>query len=84
MTRHYNFCAGPAALPVAVLERAREELLDYQGRGLSVMEMSHRSDEFIAIAERAEADFRQLLGVPDNYKVLFYRAEPACSLPCCP
>ncbi|MBR9903320.1 MAG: 3-phosphoserine/phosphohydroxythreonine transaminase [Gammaproteobacteria bacterium] len=71
MTRHYNFCAGPAALPVAVLERAREELLDYQGRGLSVMEMSHRSDEFIAIAERAEADFRQLLGVPDNYKVLF-------------
>ena len=71
MTRHYNFCAGPAALPVAVLERAREELLDYQGRGLSVMEMSHRSDEFIAIAERAEADFRQLLNVPDNYKVLF-------------
>lgn len=71
MTRHYNFCAGPAALPVAVLERAREELLDYQGRGLSVMEMSHRSDEFIAIAERTEADFRQLLGVPENYKVLF-------------
>jgi len=71
MTRHYNFCAGPAALPVAVLERAREELLDYHGRGLSVMEMSHRSDEFVAIAERAEADFRELLGVPDNYKVLF-------------
>ncbi|HSP31270.1 MAG TPA: 3-phosphoserine/phosphohydroxythreonine transaminase, partial [Halomonas sp.] len=71
MTRHYNFCAGPAALPVAVLERAQKELLDYQGRGLSVMEMSHRSDEFIAIAERAEADFRQLLGVPSNYKVLF-------------
>lgn len=71
MTRHYNFCAGPAALPVAVLERARNDLLDYQGRGLSVMEMSHRSDDFIAIAERAEDDFRQLLGVPDNYKVLF-------------
>lgn len=71
MTRHYNFCAGPAALPAAVLERARSELLDYQGRGLSVMEMSHRSDEFIAIAERAEADFRSLLGVPENYKVLF-------------
>ncbi|MBE0402322.1 Phosphoserine aminotransferase [Halomonas citrativorans] len=71
MTRHYNFCAGPAALPVAVLERARNELVDYQGRGLSVMEMSHRSDEFIAIAEQAEADFRQLLSVPDNYKVLF-------------
>lgn len=71
MTRHYNFCAGPAALPVAVLERAQAELLDYQGRGLSVMEMSHRSDEFLAIAERAEADLRQLLNVPRNYKVLF-------------
>ena len=71
MTRHYNFCAGPAALPVAVLERARSELLDYQGRGLSVMEMSHRSDEFIAIAEQAEADLRSLLGIPDQYKVLF-------------
>ena len=71
MTRHYNFCAGPAALPVAVLERARSELVDYQGRGLSVMEMSHRSDEFVAIAEKAEADFRQLLGVPESYKVLF-------------
>ncbi|TFH86747.1 3-phosphoserine/phosphohydroxythreonine transaminase [Billgrantia azerbaijanica] len=71
MTRHYNFCAGPAALPTAVLERAREELLDYQGRGLSVMEMSHRSPEFVAIAERAEADLRELLAIPDNYRVLF-------------
>jgi len=71
MTRRYNFCAGPAALPEAVLARARDELLDYQGRGLSVMEMSHRSNEFVAIAEQAEADFRQLLGVPSNYKVLF-------------
>ncbi|MFN2410817.1 MAG: 3-phosphoserine/phosphohydroxythreonine transaminase [Halomonas sp.] len=71
MTRRYNFCAGPAALPEAVLARARDELLDYQGRGLSVMEMSHRSDEFVAIAEQAEADFRELLGVPSNYKVLF-------------
>ena len=71
MTRHYNFCAGPAALPTAVLERARNELLDYQGRGLSVMEMSHRSDEFIAIAERAEADLRELLAIPSNYQVLF-------------
>ncbi|WP_434985779.1 3-phosphoserine/phosphohydroxythreonine transaminase [Vreelandella zhaodongensis] len=71
MTRHYNFCAGPAALPAAVLERARNELLDYQGRGLSVMEMSHRSDEFVAIAERAEADLRDLLGIPSHYKVLF-------------
>ena len=63
--------AGPAALPTAVLERARNELLDYQGRGLSVMEMSHRSDEFIAIAERAEADLRELLAIPSNYQVLF-------------
>lgn len=71
MTRHFNFCAGPAALPTAVLERARDELLDYQGRGLSVMEMSHRSDEFVAIAETAERDLRELLAIPDNYRVLF-------------
>ncbi|WP_458525829.1 3-phosphoserine/phosphohydroxythreonine transaminase [Onishia taeanensis] len=71
MTRHFNFCAGPAALPTAVLERARDDLLDYQGRGLSVMEMSHRSPEFVAIAEQAEADLRELLAVPDNYRVLF-------------
>nr|WP_297461188.1 3-phosphoserine/phosphohydroxythreonine transaminase [uncultured Halomonas sp.] len=71
MTRHYNFCAGPAALPTKVLERAREELLDYRGHGLSVMEMSHRSPEFIAIAEAAEANLRSLLNMPDNYRVLF-------------
>ncbi|MGC3872828.1 3-phosphoserine/phosphohydroxythreonine transaminase [Halomonas sp. GXIMD04776] len=71
MTRKYNFCAGPAALPTPVLERAREELLDYEGRGLSVMEMSHRSPEFVTIAENAEANFRALLQVPDNYRVLF-------------
>ncbi|GAB2803672.1 3-phosphoserine/phosphohydroxythreonine transaminase [Halomonas shantousis] len=71
MKRYHNFCAGPAALPTAVLERARDEMLDYQGRGLSVMEMSHRSDEFVSIAEKAEADLRHLLNVPDNYRVLF-------------
>lgn len=71
MTRHYNFCAGPAALPSAVLERARDEMLDYRGRGLSVMEMSHRSPEYVAIAERAEADLRELLAIPENYRVLF-------------
>ncbi|MGS2743434.1 3-phosphoserine/phosphohydroxythreonine transaminase [Halomonas sp. LS-001] len=71
MTRHFNFCAGPAALPADVLARAQAEMLDYHGRGLSVMEMSHRSDEFVAIAEQAERDFRALLGVPDNYRVLF-------------
>jgi phosphoserine aminotransferase len=71
VTRAFNFSAGPAALPTEVLEQARDELLDYRGKGLSVMEMSHRSAEFIDIAERAEADFRELLGVPKSYKVLF-------------
>lgn len=71
MTRAHNFSAGPAALPQAVLERARAEMLDYQGRGLSVLEMSHRSKEFIDIAERAETNFRALLGVGDGYHVLF-------------
>lgn len=70
-TRAYNFCAGPAALPEEVLQQAQTELLDWQGRGLSVMEMSHRSDEFVQIAETAEQDLRELLQVPDNYKVLF-------------
>ncbi len=71
MTRKYNFCAGPAALPEAVLERAQGELVDWQGRGLSVMEMSHRSAEFVAIAEQAEADLRELLDIGDDYAVLF-------------
>ncbi len=71
MGRHYNFCAGPAALPEPVLEQARDEMLDWQGAGLSVMEMSHRSDEIVGIAERAEQDLRDLLSIPDNYKVLF-------------
>jgi phosphoserine aminotransferase len=71
MSRVHNFSAGPAALPLEVLERAREEMLDYRGSGMSVMEMSHRSKEFIAIAEKAEADLIELLGVPDDYRVLF-------------
>ncbi len=69
--RAYNFCAGPAALPEAVLVQAQQELLDYQGKGLSVMEMSHRSADYVAIAEQAEQDLRDLLNVPSNYKVLF-------------
>ncbi|WQG58495.1 3-phosphoserine/phosphohydroxythreonine transaminase [Pseudomonas sp. RTB3] len=69
--RAYNFCAGPAALPEAVLQRAQGELLDWHGKGLSVMEMSHRSDEFVSIATKAEQDLRDLLGIPSNYKVLF-------------
>lgn len=71
MTRVYNFSAGPAMLPAAVLERARDEMLDWRGSGMSVMEMSHRGKEFVSIAEQAEADLRDLLAVPSNYKVLF-------------
>ena len=69
--RAFNFSPGPAALPEAVLQQAQAELLDYQGTGHSVLEMSHRSSEFIDIAARAEADFRQLLAIGDDYHVLF-------------
>ena len=69
--RAYNFCAGPAALPEAVLQQAQAELLDYQAKGLSVMEMSHRSADYVAIAEQAEQDLRDLMNIPSNYKVLF-------------
>ena len=69
--RAYNFCAGPAALPTAVLEKAQAELLDWHGKGLSIMEMSHRSKDYVAVAEKAEADLRKLMNIPENYKVLF-------------
>lgn len=69
--RVHNFCAGPAALPVAVLERAQSELLNWQGAGASVMELSHRSSEFVGIAERAEASLRRLMNISDDYAVLF-------------
>jgi phosphoserine aminotransferase len=71
MARVYNFSAGPAALPEDVLRQAAAEMLDWHGSGQSVMEMSHRGKEFIAIAEAAEADLRELLAVPDGYQVLF-------------
>lgn len=71
MSRVYNFSAGPSMLPEAVLHRAREEMLDYRGTGMSVMEMSHRSKDYVAIAEKAEADLRVLMNIPANYKVLF-------------
>lgn len=71
MSRIFNFCAGPAALPTAVLERAGGELADWHGTGMSIMEMSHRSKEFVGVAEKAEKDLRDLMGIPDNYKVLF-------------
>lgn len=69
--RTFNFSAGPAVLPESVLQRAADEMLDWHGSGMSVMEMSHRGKEFIGIARKAEADFRKLLAVPDNYRVLF-------------
>ncbi|WP_372877014.1 3-phosphoserine/phosphohydroxythreonine transaminase [Spongiibacter marinus] len=71
MARVYNFCAGPAAIPEAVLSQAKDELLDWRGRGLSVMEMSHRSEEMVSIASEAEADLRELMGISDDYAVLF-------------
>jgi len=73
MTEHrvFNFSAGPAALPLPVLERAREELLDWQGSGMSVMEVSHRGREFMDCAASSERNLRTLLGIPDDYKVLF-------------
>lgn len=71
MTRLYNFCAGPAALPLAVLEQARDEMTDWHGKGLSVMEMSHRGKDYQSIATKAEQDLRDLLNVPENYKILF-------------
>ncbi|NLG74845.1 MAG: 3-phosphoserine/phosphohydroxythreonine transaminase [Xanthomonadaceae bacterium] len=69
--RVFNFSPGPAALPTEVLEQARDEMLDWHGTGMSVMEMSHRGKAFLSIAEQAEADLRELLNVPSNYKVLF-------------
>ena len=71
MSRIFNFCAGPAALPTAVLERAGAELADWHGKGMSIMEMSHRSKEFVGVADKAEQDLRDLMHIPDNYKVLF-------------
>lgn len=71
MTRKHNFSAGPAALPTAVLEQAQAEILDWQGKGLSVMEMSHRSKEYVGIATAAEQDLRELLSISHDYAVLF-------------
>ena len=71
MTQVYNFSSGPAMLPAEVLRRAEQELTNWQGLGTSVMEISHRSKEFIQVAQTAEQDFRDLLNIPSNYKVLF-------------
>ena len=71
MERVYNFSAGPSVLPEVVLKQAAEEMLNYNGTGMSVMEMSHRSKAFEEIIQSAERDLRDLLEIPDNYKVLF-------------
>ena len=70
-SRVYNFSAGPAVLPEEVLKEVAEEMMDYQGTGMSVMEMSHRSADFQKIIDEAEQDLRDLMKIPDNYKVLF-------------
>ncbi len=71
MTRKFNFSAGPAVLPLEVLEQAQAAMLDWNGSGMSVMEMSHRGKEYMSIAAEAEADLREIMAIPDNYKVLF-------------
>ena len=71
MSRPYNFSAGPAVLPLEVLKKAQEELVDWHGSGMSVMEMSHRGKEYMSIHEGAEKNLRKLMNIPDNYKVLF-------------
>ena len=71
MSRVYNFSAGPAVLPEEVLREAAEEMLDYRGTGMSVMEMSHRSKPFQEIIDTAEADLRDLMKIPEDYEVLF-------------
>ena len=71
MDQVYNFSAGPAILPKEVLQQARDEMLDWRGSGMSVMEMSHRGKEFMSIAETIEQDLRELIGIPDHYKILF-------------
>jgi len=71
MSKIYNFCAGPAMLPEAVMQQAQNEFCNWQGAGISVMEVSHRSPEYMAMAKQAELDLRELMSIPDNYKVLF-------------
>ncbi len=71
MSEVFNFCAGPAMLPTAVMAKAQQEFINWQGTGSSVMELSHRSSIYIAMAEKAEVDLRELMSIPDNYKVLF-------------
>ena len=78
--RVYNFSAGPAPIPHEVLQQARDEMMNWQEVGASVMEISHRSEQFLGVAHEAEKDFRELLQIPQNYKVLFCKGVPVASL----
>ena len=82
--RTYNFSAGPAMMPEEVLEEIAAEMMNYRGSGMSVMEMSHRSKVFQQIRDEAEADLRQLMGIPDNYKVLFVQGGGTVQFAWCP
>ena len=85
MTRVINFSAGPAALPLEVLQQAQAEMTDWNGTGMSVMEVSHRSKEFIKVAEQAEADLRELMQIPADYSVLFLQGGASRKTQCwCP
>ncbi|MGB2065001.1 MAG: 3-phosphoserine/phosphohydroxythreonine transaminase [Marinomonas gallaica] len=79
MSRVYNFCSGPAALPEAVLAKAQAELLDWHGKGVSVMEMSHRSDEFVSILASAKARLTRLMNIPDDYEIVFTQGGASAS-----
>lgn len=81
MKRAFNFNAGPAALPEAVLAKAEKEMMNYQGSGMAVMELSHRSKEFEEINDRTKKLLSKLLDIPAAYEILFYREAPACSFP---
>lgn len=84
MKRVYNFAAGPSMLPLEVLESAKKDLLDYKGTGMSVMEMSHRSNVFKSIIEEAEKDLRDLMHIPENYQVLFMQGGASLQFGCIP
>ena len=79
--RVYNFSAGPSMLSLSALERAGSEITNYRGSGMSVMEMSHRSKVYDSIIKSTEASLRRVMGIPDNYKVLFLQAAQPCSSP---
>ena len=83
MGRVYNFSAGPSMLPLEVLKRAQAEMLDCNGSGQSVMEMSHRSKEYQAIIDEAESLFREIMNIPDNYKVLFLQGGASTQFSIC-